>query len=90
MLRLSREHVGTDHALLRIEGRLVAEWVDLVAGECEAARRVGGRVTLDLAGVSYADRRGLAMLRRLDPRVVSVVNATPLLQDQLDETGFQP
>lgn len=77
-------------ARLRIEGHLVEEWVDLVARECDAVRRAGGRVTLDLAGVAYADKRGLAMLRALDPRVVSVVNATPLLQDQLDEPGFQP
>ena len=87
MLRVTRVDSKEGEVLLKLEGQIVGEWVDLVAKECAASRRSRERVVLDLAGVSYADPSGLSMLRSLDPRSVRLVRLTPVLREQLDDHG---
>ena len=65
VLRIT-EHDGADSgAVLRLEGRFVAEMAEVVEREC--SRLLGDRaeVTLDLAGVRLVDREAVEVLRRL-------------------------
>src|SRR5262245_17606126 len=71
MLRITRELRSGGHTTLRLEGSLVAEWVDLVAHECSALRRTGA-VSLDLAGVGFVDRAGIDALTRLSSAGVEI------------------
>lgn len=85
MLRLTRTQERPLQVTLKAEGRMVAEWVDLLEAECRELATGERRVLLDLADVSYVDRRGIEMLRKLTDGRISIVNCSPLLEELLAE-----
>jgi hypothetical protein len=85
MLRLTRTQERPLQVTLKAEGRMVAEWVDLLEAECRELATGERRVLLDLADVSYVDRRGIEMLRQLTDGRISIVNCSPLLEELLAE-----
>lgn len=85
MLRLTRSTDLPGHVVLKAEGRLVAEWVRLLADECRALADRDGRLVLDLAGVSYLDQGAVRLLRSLAADNVSLVNCPPLVEELLAE-----
>lgn len=68
-------------AVLRLEGRVIGPWVDELRRACEP---LGGRaLTLDLAGVSFVDRRGVELLRTLGAGDVAIIRCSPFVAEQL-------
>jgi ABC-type transporter Mla MlaB component len=65
MLRITREAESGHQATLRLEGSVAAEWAALLEHECVALARSGMALGLDLAGVGFVDRAGIAILARL-------------------------
>ena len=66
MLRISRMECEDGSVRLQLEGRLVAEWVDLLGQVCEAHRaQMGTALIVDMSAVSYADREGRELLAQL-------------------------
>ena len=65
VLRITELDGADSGAILRLEGRFVAEVASVVEMEC--TRLLGDRaeVTLDLAGVRLVDREAVEVLRRL-------------------------
>ncbi len=63
MLRIVEEHTTNKLMTLRLDGRLVSQWVGLLRSSCEQAFDNDGRLILDLAGVSFADHEGVQLLR---------------------------
>lgn len=49
---------------MKLEGRLTTAWVDAFASALGRAVNGGNQVTLDLDGLSFADDRGVAAIRR--------------------------
>jgi hypothetical protein len=82
MLRITRLPDAADSLHLRIEGRLVGDWVQLLETEVAPAAE-GTALSLDLAGVEFADQRALALLQRLKEQGVAFVACSPLLQSLL-------
>lgn len=82
MLRITRLAHAPDSLHLRVEGRLVGDWVQLLETEVAPAAE-GGSLSLDLAGVEFADQRALAVLQRLEQQGVAVVACSPWLQSML-------
>jgi anti-anti-sigma regulatory factor len=76
------EKVGEDVATvtLRLEGRVVAQWVASLEDECQRVLRKSKRLVLDVAGVTFIDRNGVAMLRKMNGGRVQVVNCSPFLR----------
>ena len=68
---------------LLIEGKVVGEAVDELNSCCDQALAEGRRLTLDVAGVSFIDRKGVALFHRLAARHVSVVNCSAFVAEQL-------
>jgi anti-anti-sigma regulatory factor len=64
MLRITNRTVGRK-ALLVLEGRLVGEWVQVFSEECTAQLKKGRSLSLDLSGLTFVDRDGIGLLRRL-------------------------
>ena len=62
MFKLSEER-QRGGLVLKLEGRLADAWVDELARAAGGALADGTQVTLDLDGLSYADARGVAVLR---------------------------
>lgn len=85
VLRLTQTQRAPREVILKAEGQLVAEWVTLLEGECLKLLASDGRVLLDLAELSYADRRGVRMLRELPRGSLAIINCTPLVKELLNE-----
>jgi anti-anti-sigma regulatory factor len=70
-------------SVVRAEGQMIGAWVDELRRSLEEATRAGMTVTVDLAGVSFVDRRGVDLLRALAHRGVAVVNCSGFVAEQL-------
>lgn len=91
MLRIVEENLTNDSMTLRLDGRLISQWVGLLRSSCEQAFHNDGRLILDLAGVSFADPEGVQLLRQLEQQQVTIVNCSPFLREQLKQhTNGQP
>jgi hypothetical protein len=80
MLRITRIAGTAQDAEWKLEGKLIAPWLDVLNEEIGDGAR-GGR--LHLAGVTYADRAGIAALRRLLDAGFVAVDCPGLLTELL-------
>ena len=82
MLRITRLPRDDGSPCLRVEGRLVGDWVQVL--ETEFSRTADSRSpSLDLSGVEFADQRALALLQRLTEQGIAFVACSPLLHSLL-------
>lgn len=84
MIRITMTEDGTS-VLLRVEGRIVDEWVDLLDDTCREVGDNGIGLILDLSGVTFASFAGLSVLRRLRARGVTFHDCPTYLKDLCDE-----
>lgn len=69
---------------LRVEGRLTSRWVEELRRACDLhALSDGIRLTLELADVSFADAAGIELLKELRIRLVTLLNPSSLVAEQL-------
>lgn len=87
MLRITRVAESPSQVTLKLEGRIVSAWVALLEGECLAGLCERGRVILDVAEVTFIDRRGLEMLRRIMSSQLQIINASALVEALLHGKG---
>ena len=83
MLRISVVASTSEATTLLLEGQVTGDAVDALNSSCDQAFAEGLRLTLDLAGVSFIDRRGVALFHQLTTRQVSVVNCSGFVAEQL-------
>jgi len=84
VLRISKAVASPSLATLRVEGRVVAEWVPVLERECRLALQENGRVRLDLSAVTFVDGRGLAALRRLGAATtLEIINCPEFIEELL-------
>ena len=87
MLRITLVESPGSAAVLRLEGRIIGPWVGELGRACERVLvQTDARLTLDLAGVSFMDGDGIALVRSLlsrDARDVTVTNGSPFVAEQL-------
>ena len=74
--------------LLKLEGVLVRELVDLLERECAKHKSVSGLV-LDLADVSLVDRSGIEALRRLHGAGVLIRGCSEAVASILEAEGLE-
>jgi anti-anti-sigma regulatory factor len=65
VLRITQNEGSDSGAVLRLEGRVVAEVAAVLEQECSELLRSLDEVSLDLVGVSFVDRAGVEVLQRL-------------------------
>jgi anti-anti-sigma regulatory factor len=85
MLRLTRTTRFPQEVVLVLEGQIVAEWVELLEAECLELLGTDRKLFLDLANVSYLDRRAMRLLRKLAARSVTLINCPPLVDELVRE-----
>jgi len=83
VLRISRAAESPSLATLRVEGRVVAEWVLVLERECRLALQENGHVRLDLSAVTFVDGRGVAALRRLCAKDLEIINCPEFIGELL-------
>lgn len=87
MLRIVEERETNNSTKLRVDGRLVGQWVGLLLSNCEQVFERDSHVILDLSGVSFADHDGVLLLQSLEERQVTLINCSPFLQELLKQSG---
>jgi hypothetical protein len=95
MLRITIISDAPDQLRLQLEGRLVANWVDELLVACGEPGLLpgvpGGRaIELDVAGLSFADDRGIAVLRSLLSRRGQLQNCSPFISELLRDPIHAP
>ena len=92
MLRITTVVKSPTRVILKLEGRLVSDWVTLVERECLTWLRDDRMVRLDVTEVTFVDRRGAAMLRRIGSDRLQIIHASALIMALLagDEQGGEP
>ena len=68
MLRIHHDRVTSREVSLVVEGDLLGPWVEELRKTCDPFLRNGRKLSLDLSGVLFADREGVALLRYLGGR----------------------
>lgn len=87
MVRITRVAESPSQVTLKLEGRIVSDWVSVVEGECLTGLHERGRVVLDVSEVTFIDRGGLAMLRRIASPHLQIINASALIEEFLHRGG---
>jgi anti-anti-sigma regulatory factor len=81
MLRIT--HIGGNGRprVLKLEGRLVDQWVELLEETCQRhLSDLSSQLILDLSGLEFAGRSGIELLRRLEKQGVTCTHASPFLR----------
>lgn len=87
MLRITSDAVSATRVVLRLEGRIVAQWATLLERECSSLLGYFGAVSVNLAGVVVVDRYGIDALARLHRAGVDILGASDLLSSVLEAEG---
>jgi anti-anti-sigma regulatory factor len=88
VLRIQRNDVNARTVTLALQGRIVAEWADLLERECADVMRSKLRVVLDLSEVVFIGRHGVETLGRLGRAGVRFTGCTPLVAAMLEQEGI--
>jgi len=88
VLRIQRLDVNARTVSLVLQGRIVAEWADLLERECAELMLSPLRVVLDLSEVVFIGRHGVEVLGRLGRAGVRVIGCTPLIAAMLEQEGI--
>jgi hypothetical protein len=84
MLRITEQpHAPGRPTTLVVEGRLAGPWVEELRRSTTPHRKA---LALDLAGLSYADEGGVALLNQLVAAGAEVVRATAYVATLIDRT----
>lgn len=83
MLRIEKMGEDDGTVILKLEGRIIAQWVPVLEEECQRVLREPKRLILDVAGVRFIDRDGVAVLGKMKGERVQLVNCYPFLRELL-------
>lgn len=83
MLRIVEEQTISNSTILRLDGRIAGQWVEVLRSSCNQILQTYERVILDLAGVTFADHEGVQLLRQLSRQQVALVSCSPFLREQI-------
>ncbi len=86
MLRITRTSRDDGRVVLKLEGRLVGPWVELLDEMCQAYQREREKdapIILDGAAVGFASEEGLGPLRDLHKQGITLSYCSFFLQELL-------
>ena len=86
MLRIT-PHISPLAVLLQVEGTLSGPWVKELQSQMEASPR---SVVLDLAGVSFIDAEGTALIQQAVSKGATIRTASPFVSLMLQKTSPGP
>jgi len=88
VLRITQVEGSDAGAVLRLEGRVVAEWASLLEQACTDLFAQRDEVRLDLAGVSFIDQAGVEALRRLSRAGAEILCTSGPVASVLEGVGI--
>ncbi len=85
MLRITRIDDAENCPTIKLEGKLLGLWVEEVARAVAASNASGECLRLDLSSVSHADTAGIALLRSLLARRITIAGSSGYIARLLAE-----
>ena len=86
MLKITKIQENKNDVLLKLEGKITAEWATLLDGECRVLLQEKKAVYLDCSHVDFIDARGVEVLNNL-PRTQVTLMSAPGYVTELLQTG---
>jgi anti-anti-sigma regulatory factor len=86
MLKITKIQESRRDVLLKLEGKITAQWASLLDGECRLLLRKEKKVYLDCSHVDFIDARGVEVLNNL-PRTQVTLMSAPVFVTELLEIG---
>jgi len=83
MLKISTIESTEEVVKIRIDGQIGGEGVKLLQKTCKAQLEKGLKLSVDLHNVSFVDRDGIAVLRKLKQHKVEFLNAPLFITEQI-------
>jgi hypothetical protein len=83
MLKISAIASSEQQVTLRLDGQVAGSWVELLRNCSETALGMGVQLAIDLTHVSFVDREGHVLIKRLTSRGVQLRNTPPFVAEQL-------
>jgi anti-anti-sigma regulatory factor len=80
VLRITSSSESGRPTTLRIEGSLTGDWVDELSRAVSATVGTASGIVLDMAGVTFVDQDGVALLRRLKDRGIELINGSDFVR----------
>jgi anti-anti-sigma regulatory factor len=90
MLRITTVSQTAIATTLKVEGRLVMDWVPELEAACTRQRANGRQLVLDFADVLFVDRRGARAVTDLVHAGIRVENCRTLVQELLNDAARHP
>ena len=83
MLKITKIQESRSDVLLKLEGKITAQWAALLDDECRSLLREEKTVHLDCAHVDFIDATGVEVLNNLPRRQVTLMSAPVFLTEML-------
>jgi ABC-type transporter Mla MlaB component len=87
VLKISRSDRDSIHTTLRLEGRVTQADLSELERTCKESQKEGLRLVLDLTGVSFVDREGVAALNRMRRDGIILTGCSPFVGELLKESS---
>lgn len=87
MLKITKIQESRSDVLLKLEGKITAEWADLLAGECRLLLGQEKTVYLDCTNVDFIDAWGVEVLKSLPRTQVTLMSAPGFVTELLQIGG---
>jgi ABC-type transporter Mla MlaB component len=87
VLRISIVEAADGLVTLHLEGKVSGRWVKCLETSCESEMKRCAQVVIDVGGVSFLDRDGMALLMSLADCGVEVVNPSPFIREMMKHSA---
>jgi len=83
LLRITKIFENADSVILKLEGRIISDWVTVLEQECLKWFQEKQQALLDFSEVTFIDNRGVEMLKRVLSPKVQCLNCPPFIEEML-------
>jgi anti-anti-sigma regulatory factor len=83
LLRITKISESAESVTLKVEGRIVTEWVTVLERESTAWLQEKRAVQLDFSEVRFIDNHGVEMMKRITSEKLRCLNCPPLIEEIL-------
>lgn len=80
MMRITQVSEDCRRIFLKVEGRIIGDWVWELSRTCKYSLSQNRRIILDMSEVTYIDRHGVDALKRILGNNVQLKSATLLVK----------
>ena len=87
MLKITKIQESRSEVLLKLEGKITAEWAALLDRECRVLLREEKAVCLECSNVDFIDARGIEVLKSFPSTQVTLMSAPGYVTELLQAGG---